>query len=111
MHFFALAMVLHTLIVAVIAFFILFAASKADGFVRLLGNVLGWLILVLGVLGFAFGIVHVVSGKGPDMDHDHWMMMHWGHDRDGPPAPVAEPAAPSAPAPAAPAAPAAPKGH
>ena len=105
MHFFAFAMVMHTLIVAVVAFFILFAASKADGFVRLLGNILGWIILVLGLLGFALGIVHVATGRGPDMGHDHWMMMHWDHDRDGPPAPMAAPAEPNAPAPAAPPAP------
>jgi hypothetical protein len=103
MHFFAFAMVMHTLIIAVVAFFILFAASKADGFVRLLGNILGWVILILGVLGFAFGIVHVATGKEPDMGHDHWMMMHWGdRDRDGPPAPIAAPAQPAPPAAPAP---------
>ena len=63
MHFFALAAVLHTIIVAVVAFFVLFAASKADGFVRLVGNVLGWILLIVAVLGLALGIFHVATGK------------------------------------------------
>jgi len=101
MHFFAFAAVLHTIIVAVVAFFVLFAASKADGFVRLLGNVLGWLLLIAAVLGLVVGIIHVATGK-PMMGEDHhwmgedhhWMMMH--DDRG--PQPLAVPAPPAAPA-------------
>lgn len=94
MHFFAIAALLHTLIVAIIAFFVLFAASKADGFVRLLGNVLGWILLIVAVLGLLFGIFHVVTGKGPMMDGGHWMMPF---DHRGPP--PATPDQQSAPAP------------
>jgi|SRR5580693_8149106 hypothetical protein len=102
MHFHAIAMVLHTLIVAVLAFFVLFAASKADGFVRLLGNILGWIILAAAVLGLAAGIFHVVTGKGPMMDGDQHMMMLWHHGDHGP---MMGPP-PSQPAPAQPATPA-----
>jgi hypothetical protein len=103
MHFFAIAAVLHTLIVAVLAFFVLFAASKSDGFVRLLGNVLGWILLIAAVLGLVFGIVHVMTGKGPMMMEGggpHWMM-HWEHGAPPPgaaPATTAQPAAPAQPA-------------
>ena len=93
MHFFAIAAVLHTLIIAVLAFFVLFAASKADGFVRLLGNVLGWILLIAAVLGLVFGVVHVISGKGPMMEGGpHWM--HWDHGQ-----PEAAPMQPATPTP------------
>ena len=102
MHFFAIAAVLHTLIVAVLAFFVLFAASKADGFVRLLGNVLGWILLIAAVLSLVFGIFHVMTGKGPMMEGGgpHWMM-HWEHGAPPPamaPPPAAAPQTPAPPA-------------
>jgi hypothetical protein len=106
MHFFAIAAVLHTLIIAVLAFFVLFAASKADGFVRLLGNILGWILLIAAVLGLAVGIFHVVTGKGPMMDGGpHMMLWHHG-DHDSTMGP-----APGQPAPAQPVQPAAPGSH
>ena len=99
MHFFAIAAVLHTLIVAVLAFFVLFAASKADGFVRLLGSVLGWILLIAAVLGLVVGIVHVVSGK-PMMDGgQRWM--HWDHGQP----PMMQQQQPASPTPATPAPP------
>jgi hypothetical protein len=84
MHaFFLMGAVLHTIIVAVVAFFVLFAASKADGFVRLLGYVLGWILLLGAAAGLAFGIYCVATGQhppfGPDRDHHGWMM-GWHHD-------------------------------
>jgi hypothetical protein len=49
---------IHDIIVlAVVAFFVLFAASKAGGFVKLLGNVLGYLFLI----GVALLIAAVVT--------------------------------------------------
>lgn len=101
MHFFALAAVLHTIVVAVLAFFVLFAASKADGFVRLLGNVLGWILLIGAVLGLVVGIFHVVTGK-PMMGEGHHWMMHM----DGDAQPVSVPVQPAPPTP-----PAQPKSH
>ena len=40
MHMMIAGIVLHGTVLGVLAFFILFAASKADGFVKLLGNIL-----------------------------------------------------------------------
>ena len=94
MHMFMFAWVGHTLIVAVLAFFILFAASKSDGFVRLLGNVLGWLLLIAAVLGLVAGIFHLMTGKPMMMEGErgpHWMM-HWEHGAPtGAPPPAAAP--------------------
>jgi len=91
MHFFAVAAVLHTLVIAVLAFFVLFAASKADGFVRLLGNILGWILLIAAVLALVLGIVHVLTGK-PLMGDHHWsMMMHDDQAKE----PLTVPAAPT----------------
>lgn len=98
-HFLIMGVTFHL----VLAFFILFAASKADGLVALLGRVLGlWVILlaVLHIVGFfAPGLVGM---KGGDMMHGRWMH-HWGHEMPAaaPPAPAAAPQ--SAPPPAAPA--------
>jgi hypothetical protein len=79
MHaFFLMGAVLHTIVVAVVAFFVLFAASKADGFVRLLGTVLGWILLIGAAAGLIFGIYGMATGNhppfGPDRDHHGWMM-------------------------------------
>jgi hypothetical protein len=103
MHLFVFAWVGHTLIVAVLAFFVLFAASKSDGFVRLLGNVLGWILLIAAVLGLVVGIFHVMTGKGPLMEGGSRWMMHWEHGTPPPGAPP--PAAAPQTTPAQPAAP------
>ena len=89
MHFMLFG-IAHVLIVAVVAFFVLFVASKESGFVRLLGNVLGYLLLIVAVLAIvchvlgAFGINPCPWG-GPNGPHA--MMMHHGW--------AAEPAAPA----------------
>jgi hypothetical protein len=106
MHF-AMGAVLHTLVVAVLAFFVLFAAIKADGFVKLLGTLLGWILLLGAVLGLAAGLYGAATGHHPDwMEHGHDMMMKW-HDEGregggGVPAPTTPPPAAKAAAPAAP---------
>jgi hypothetical protein len=69
----------HAVVVAVVAFFVLFAASKADGFVKLLGNVLGYLLLIVAVLLVVFGFVAPMMGWHP-WPMEHFGMMHpWGH--------------------------------
>jgi hypothetical protein len=42
--------VLHVTLFLTLAFFVLFAAQKADGLVKLLGNVIGVWLLILAVL-------------------------------------------------------------
>lgn len=105
--------ILHATIIAVVAFFVLFAASKADGVVRLLGNILGLWLIILAVLGLVMTGLFLVRHHG-DKDHMHGLwVMHWG----GPPpanAPAPQPsAAPASPASSVPAtpAPAAPAKH
>jgi hypothetical protein len=89
--------VLHATVLGVIAFFILFAAGKAEGFTALLGRLLGYWVLLLAIAGLVAGIYFGMSGKRPDMmmgSHPGWMH-HWGPPPDGPmmqPAPAPAPA-------------------
>ena len=96
-------MIMHIAMLLIVAFFIFFAAQKADGLVSLFGNVLGAL-LVLGALFHIVGLF--VPGLGMKMGmHDDGMMRgHWMHHEDAQPATPMQPDA--APAPAKPAAPA-----
>ncbi len=95
-------LIAHVTGLLIIAFFVLFAASKAEGLVSLLGRILAaWLVLVAilhVVWHFAPGVLGDKFGPGMmhgEMMHDHWM--HWGQQ----PAPAAAPAPvqPAAPSP------------
>ena len=91
--------VAHITIVLIVAFFVLFTASRADGFVKLLGTILGaWLVLIAVVIVVGHVTAPMFGGKpfGMDMDAMHGGWMH----RDG-----MHPDAPAAPAPATPAKP------
>ena len=99
MHF----MLVHVTILLILAFFILFAASKADGFVRLLGYVLGAWLVIAAVLHVAAPFVPGMSGMHEGMMHGRWMQ-HWGNGEPQalptqvpPPAQPATPASPPAP--------------
>jgi hypothetical protein len=97
-------MIMHVAMLLIVAFFIFFAAQKADGLVSLFGNILGAL-LVLGAL------FHIVGLFVPSLSmkmgmHDDAMRGHWMHHDDMQPAAPMQPAA--APAPAKPAMPAPP---
>ncbi|HEX4862365.1 MAG TPA: hypothetical protein VFV07_14105, partial [Rhizomicrobium sp.] len=83
-------MILHALAVAVIGFFVLFAAERASGIVKLVGTVLGWLLWILAIAGVVCAVI------GPDMAGKWMDRMH------GTPPAAAEPAKPEA-APATPA--------
>lgn len=114
MHFFLMHAVMHLMAALILSFFILFAASKADGIVKLFGNVLGILILVLAIAGVVLGALHMHDHK--DMmggDRMHGWGPPWMHHDDGDESPAqatppATPAQPATPAPAQPA-PATPK--
>ncbi len=84
MHPFLFFALHHAIVLALVAFFVLFAAGRADGFVKMLGNVLGYLLLILAVLcivcavmapmfgGHPFGLSimeHMHPGMGPGWDH------------------------------------------
>ena len=108
MHgFFLVHAVIHLLACLTVAFFILFAASKADGLVRLFGNVLGIVFILIGIAGVVLGVIH-----HGDKDTDwHGRMHGWGPPwmmQGGPQQPAAPnaapaPATPTTPAPATPA--------
>jgi len=91
MHpFFFLHALMFATVIAVIGFFVLFAAAQAAGVVRTIGSVLGWWLLVLAALGLIGGVVAAVTGHGGM----GWRRHDWGAQ-----APMAAP--PSTPAPAA----------
>jgi len=101
-------MIVHVAMLLIVAFFIFFAAQKADGFVSLFGNILGALLVIGAVLHIVALFVPGFLGMKPGMMHDGMMRDRWmHHDNAATPAPMAAPAKP-APAPAAPA-PSAPK--
>jgi len=88
--------VLHGTILGIIAFFVLFAASKAEGFTALLGRLLGYWVLLLAVLGVVCAVYGGITGK-PVMPMDG---MHGGpgwmhHFGPPPPPPGAGPATPA----------------
>lgn len=76
--------VLHITAIAVIAFFVLFTASKAQGPVKTLGNVLGIWLLVLAVLVVIGAALAPMFGAQPfdfpmrDYMHHGWMQP-WQH--------------------------------
>ena len=89
---------LHATALAVIGFFVLFAASRATGALARLGQALGIWLFILAVLAIIGGAL-----IGPRIGHFHHGMM--GHGGWGPPpaaAPAAPPPAAAAPANAAP---------
>lgn len=96
---------LHVTLLAVLAFFVLYAAQKAQGLVRLLGNVVGVWLLLLVVLAIAAAVTAPMFGGRPfGLPADARMefrMMHEGRAEDLPTSnvepgqPVADEAAPS----------------
>jgi hypothetical protein len=75
----------HVILIAVLAFFVLFAASKADGFVKILGNVLGYLILICAVVWLVGCLTAPMFGGHP-FGLDMWGMgPHWGYMHGAPP--------------------------
>jgi len=104
--------IMHVAMILIVAFFIFFAAQKADGLVSLFGNVLGALLLLGAALHIVAMFMPGVLGMKPDMMHDGMMRGHWMHHMDAPatatPAPAAAPA-PAKPSLAPPAATPAPK--
>ena len=97
-HFVIIAGLLHATFAAVIGFFVLFAASRSDGLLKLVGNVLGIWLFVLAVLSVVGGFM-----GGPVFGGHMGMRMMGGHRppwmQSGQPAEAPASAAP-APAPA-----------
>ena len=88
---FFLGGLLHATLLAVVGFFVLFAASRATGIVKRIGDVLGWWLLLLALLAIVGG-----AFLGPMVMH---RMHPWMGHPDGwgpPPAAAPSTAAPSA---------------
>ena len=89
--------ILHVTVLAIIGYFLLFSASKAQGLVALIGRLLGlWVFLlallsVLAVLG-----APMLSGTplGDEMMRAHGGMMHRWDRGPGPEQPAQTPAKP-----------------
>jgi hypothetical protein len=102
----SLAMVAHATLLAIIAFFVLFAASRATGWLKALGSALGIWVLILAVIALICAVaapfIHVAPGRGfgpgmmPGMMNGQVMMGGPGHMRwraqDCPPATEQAPA-------------------
>jgi hypothetical protein len=112
-----MGVVLHTTLLAIVGYALLFSASKASGIVALIGRVLGlWVFLLAALSVAAFVTAPMFGGKPFGMEmHDHGGWMHHGDhdgdrdgDRDGAPdqrvtpPPQATQPAPPPPAPAKP---------
>jgi len=90
--FFFFGMIHHILIVAIVAFFVLFVAGKADGFVKILGLVLGYLLLIGAVLMIVCAAFGPMIG-GQWHEKMGWMHPGWAQHMQGPP-PATQPAPP-----------------
>jgi len=86
--------IMHVAMILIVAFFIFFAAQKADGLVSLFGNLLGALLLVGAALHIVAMFMPGVLGMKSGMMHPGMMRDHWMHHMDGgtAPAPAAAPA-------------------
>jgi len=97
MHFMWFGVLHHVLVMAVVAFFVLFAASKAGGFVKILGNVLGYLLLILAVLSIVCVATAPMFGGHPfgltvmERMHPGMMGPAWDHPPGPAPAPAPTP--------------------
>jgi hypothetical protein len=106
MHpFFPIGAIIHATLIAVIAFFILFAAGKASGFTKTLGMLLGYWVLIIAILALVGGVMMHMNGDKPPfgmgMMGDHRGCMHgdWGKQDVAAPAQPTPPPAMAAPAP------------
>lgn len=95
-------MIMHIATLLIVAFFIFFAAQKAEGLVSLFGYILGALVM-LGALFHIVGLFVPGMAMKMDMHEDGMTHGHWMHHDDMQPAAPMTPAV--APAPAKPAAP------
>ncbi len=65
---------MHTLLILIVAWFVLFAASKADGLVKMLGNLLAAILLLVAIASAVCVGAHMMGYKVPGMG---WMHPHW----------------------------------
>jgi len=79
MHaFWILGGLLHATAVLIIGFFVLFAASKSQGLLKLIGNLLGVWLFILAVLAVIAPVLMGGPGAGVMGPHHPWMHGGWG---------------------------------
>ena len=94
--------VVHATVILIVAYFILFAASKASGLVRAIGMLLALWVLVLGALCVASMGTLPTSGKGsPFMEMMRQHMGSWMHKPEQAPQPAPAPSPAPTPTPQA----------
>ena len=95
-----MGVLLHATLFAVLAFFVLFAAQKAEGLVKLLGNVVGvWLLVLAIVAVLACATAPMFGGRPFGMPmgrHMEYRMMHEDRDVEAAPPSTGEAAQPDA---------------
>ena len=69
----------HIIAILVVAFFVFFAASKAEGLVRIFGQVLGILLIILAALLVVALFVPGMTGFGGGYMHQRMMGTSWMH--------------------------------
>jgi hypothetical protein len=86
-----IGIVLHTTLLAIVGYALLFSASKAEGLVALIGRVLGIWVFILAILSVVAAIAMPMFGGGhTDQDHRYMMMLnHSGPPGMQPPPPGA----------------------
>ena len=85
--------VFHATAILVLAFFVLFAASKAEGLVKTLGNLLGGWLVILAVLAIVSAAIAPMHPLGMDFGRMHH---GWGPpSAEQQPAPTPPPASPA----------------
>ncbi|HEY4944356.1 MAG TPA: hypothetical protein VII56_23210 [Rhizomicrobium sp.] len=90
-----LGVVLHTTVLAIVGYLLLFSASKAEGVVALIGRLLGIWVFILAILSIVAIVTAPMFGGRPfgmEMDHGPGMMHRWG-----PPPPMGAPPPPAKP--------------
>jgi hypothetical protein len=93
-----IGIVLHATVILVVAFFVLFAAGKSEGLLKLFGTVLGLWIFVVAILAIAGPLSAPMFGGKPFGMDWHGMHDHWMH-HDGGPGMAPPGGAPTEPAP------------
>jgi hypothetical protein len=95
--------ILHATVAGIVGFFVLFAASKAEGIVKFVGTILGWWLWIIAVISIVCVFVCPMMGDkgGAWADRMHGWMHDGGKPEAASPMATPEPAKPApAPAPA-----------
>ena len=101
MHHMLIGIVLHTTLLAIVGYALLWSASKAEGLVALIGRVLGIWVFILAILSVVAIVLMPKFAGGPFGPGGPGMMHRWGPPpgmmQPPPPPPADQPPAPPKP--------------